>query len=97
MEIKSKKFNPFTEQFLIDKYGKVKDKEIKYLVLKNVVVLPSGEIVFDAQEEYKEEIRTSGTAHTSNKSHFDDIVNIKLDKSGDIIYARNINKRHLPG
>jgi hypothetical protein len=92
-KIVKKKYSPFTEQFMIDKYGKVKDKEIKHLVLKNVAVLLSGEIVLDAQEEYKEVNRRSGTGHSWTKYYFDDIVNVKLTKDGDIVYARNINKR----
>lgn len=34
LSIKKSKFNPFTEQFMIDKYGKNKDKELKNLSFK---------------------------------------------------------------
>ncbi|HAT76164.1 MAG TPA: hypothetical protein DCS19_04805, partial [Flavobacterium sp.] len=36
LEIRFAKFNPFTEQFLIDKYGKLKEKELDFLNFKNI-------------------------------------------------------------
>ena len=96
LAIKKSKFNPFTEQFIIDKYGKDKDKELKFLSFRGISVTSSGDIVFNAEEFY---ITThthstgNGGFYTTTIYHYDDIVSAKLNTQGDIIWARNINKR----
>lgn len=100
MEIKKTKFNPFTEQFMIDKYGKDKDKELKNLSFRQLLVTPNNEIVFNAEEFYIT-VHTysspNGGMTTRTIYHYDDIVSAKISSSGDIIWARNINKRQATG
>jgi hypothetical protein len=97
MEIKNSKFNPFTEQFMIDKYGKNKDKELKTLEFKEVYVNDKNEIIFNAEETYiTRSYGTSmgaGTGSTIESYHYDDIISAKLADNGDLVWARNINKR----
>lgn len=96
LAIKKSKFNPFTEQFMIDKYGKDKEKELKFLSFRKILITPANEIVFNAEEFY---ITThyhstpNGGGYTTTIYHYDDIVTAKINTSGDIAWARNINKR----
>ena len=96
LEIKKAKYNEFTEQFMIDKYGKDKDKELKYLSFRKILITPTNDIVFNAEEYYV----TTTTYSTPNGGfqsrtvyHYDDIVTAKINTSGDMVWARNINKR----
>ncbi len=96
LEIRKSKYNPFTEQFMIDKYGKDKDKELKFLSFRGIYVTQSGEIVFNAEEFYITTTYVStgnGGGYQRTIYHYDDIVTAKLSASGDLIWARNINKR----
>ncbi|MFD0777619.1 hypothetical protein ACFQZF_02890 [Flavobacterium myungsuense] len=52
LEINLSKFNPFTEQFIIDKYGTVKDKELVDLNFKNILITPENDIILNAEESY---------------------------------------------
>jgi hypothetical protein len=100
LDIKKSKFNPFTEQFLIDKYGKSKEKELKFLSFRDIIVTENQDIIFNAEEFY---IRThmnhgaNGMVSYYYTYHYDDIVSAKLNTSGDIVWARNINKRQSTG
>jgi hypothetical protein len=132
LEIRLAKFNPFTEQFLIDKYGKIKEKELDFLNFKNILVTPDNDIILNAEESYFRTLNSVGYGMTNNGigglntggvyigsfynkqnvntgfmysglyfggiyensfNHFDDIVSIKINSKGDLIWARNINKR----
>ncbi len=96
LEIKKSKFNPFTEQFMIDKYGKDKDKELKNLSFRRILITASNEIVFNAEEFYITTQYVSngnGGGTTQTIYHYDDIVSAKINPTGDIAWARNINKR----
>jgi hypothetical protein len=129
LEERLSKFSPFTDQFLMDKYGKVKDKELKSLKFKNILITSENEIILNAEECYTTSSGGSygvgmggGTTagmnyggmnyggmnyggmsggmyfggiyeHTYN--HFDDIVSIKVNAKGDLIWARNINKKQI--
>jgi hypothetical protein len=87
------KFNPFSEQFIIDKYGIEKQKELKDLVVKNVFKTKNNEIVFNAQEElivYSGNYTQGGGGHTFYV--FNDIVSAKINLDGALMWARNINK-----
>ena len=50
LTVKSRKYNPFSEQFMFDKFGQEYDKEVKNLVFKNVTVTPENSILFNAEE-----------------------------------------------
>jgi hypothetical protein len=82
-------FNLFSDQFLIDKYGKVKNKEIKDISLKNVFFNDTNEIIINAEEEYLSE---SGIGISRTFYNYDDLISIKLSSTGNLLYARNINK-----
>lgn len=99
LEILQAKYNPFSEQFLIDKYGEEKEKELKYLTFKNYYFTKNNDLIFNAQEEYttSSNIGTFGmNGGGGNRAHFyhyDDIVSAKLSNDGDLLWARNINKK----
>lgn len=93
LQIKSNKFNPFSEQFMIDKYGKDKDRELKDITFNDVFLTKNNEIVFNAEEDYSTGGTTSSGGSSSPIYNCDDIVSAKLADNGDLIWARNINKR----
>lgn len=96
LSIKKSKFNPFTEQFVIDKYGKDKDKELKNISFRNLIITSQNEIILNAEEYYvttSSSFTANGGSRTYYVYHYDDIVSAKLSTSGDIVWARNINKR----
>lgn len=81
------KYNLFTEQFMLDKYGENKDKALKFLTFKKIFFSKNDGLIFNAQEEYL-------TSDGNNRTylHYDDIVVAKLDSKGNLLWARNINK-----
>lgn len=96
LSIKKSKFNPFTEQFIIDKYGKNKDKELKFLSFRKLLITPTNDIVFNAEEFYiTTQFVSNGQfgGYTRTIFHYDDIVSAKINPEGNIVWARNINKR----
>jgi hypothetical protein len=103
LEIKKSKYNPFTEQFMIDKYGKDKDKELKNISFKNIFLTANNDIVFNAEEFYITYTTTTmgmgmnASTRTYPIYHYDDIVSAKMADNGDLVWARNINKRQASG
>jgi len=96
LDIKTSKFNPFTEQFLIDKYGKNKQKELALLCFRNIIVTENQDIIFNAEEFYTlmhTNRGPNGIITYTYTYHYDDIVSAKLNSSGEMVWARNINKR----
>lgn len=96
LEIKKVKYNPFTEQFMIDKYGKDKDKELKNISFRKIITTQNGDVIFNAEEFYfTSSSFTSGYGggYTRTIYHYDDIVSARINSDGDIVWARNINKR----
>lgn len=95
LKIETQKFNPFTPQFMMDKYGDANDKELKNLIFKGLFLTETDEIIFNAEEFYM----TSYYVSTGNGGsfrtiyHYDDIISAKIGQTGDLIWARNINKR----
>ncbi|WP_310377394.1 hypothetical protein [Flavobacterium sp.] len=81
------KYNLFTEQFMLDKYGENKDKALKFLTFKKIFFSKNDGLIFNAQEEYL-------TSDGNNRTylHYDDVVVAKLDSKGNLLWARNINK-----
>ncbi|MBD1259892.1 hypothetical protein HZY62_04780 [Maribacter polysiphoniae] len=98
LEINTKKYSPFSEQFMVDKFGREEDKVIKDLVFKNVNISNDGTIHFNAEEYF---ITTSVQANSSGgrlkvtRYHHNDIVSAKLSADGDMLWARNINKAEV--
>jgi hypothetical protein len=96
LNIKKAKYNPFTEQFIIDKYGKDKDKELKNLDFRKIIIAQNGDIIFNAEEFYvtSHYMATPNGGGTMRYSyHYDDIVSARINPNGEIVWARNINKR----
>ncbi|WP_432672535.1 hypothetical protein [Flavobacterium sp. SM2513] len=105
LDLLIKKTNPFSNQFLIDKYGDKKPKELKNITVKEVLVLENDALIFNAEEVYIERQYNGGyntTTYTGSKSNFnggtdikynfDDIVSVKLNENGNLLWSRNINK-----
>ena len=104
LTIKKSKFNPFTEQFIVDKYGKEdvkeKKKELKNIRFKKLIITSKNEIILNAEEYYVTTSTTyspQGGTRTYYLYHYDDIVSAKINSDGEIAWARNINKRQTTG
>lgn len=95
LAIENQIFNPFSAQFMQDKYGAETDKELKNLAFRDLHLLEDGSIIFNAEEEYvKSQFKNS--PDDARKQifiyHYNDIVCAKLDTDGNMVWARNINK-----
>lgn len=103
LEVKSANYNPFTEQFLFDKYGDSKPKDLKNLNIKKVFFTENNEILLNAEENYISQSGVVGYSGANNSPMqfgnsdkyycYDDIVIGKLDALGTLQWARNINKK----
>ncbi len=103
LTIENKKFNSFSEEFLTDKYGdnearkKRKGKKgIRNIDFRNIEALDNGDLVINAEEYYVTThtyTNANGSTSTTTVHHFDDIISLRIDTKGDLIWARNINKR----
>lgn len=95
LEVTTESYMPFSDTFLEDKYGKVKDKELKDLHFRSAFITEDEAIVLNA-EEYQlrthSHMTNSGTV-TSTTHHFNDIVSVKMSADGELLWARNINKK----
>lgn len=97
LAVQSKKYNPFSEQFMIDKFGREVDAELKNLIFKDVHITPDNGIIFSAEEYFVttgKDIGAGATKEVENY-HYNDIVCAKLDSKGDMVWARNINKTEV--
>lgn len=94
LSIISKKFSPFTEQFLTDKYGKKKDKELRNIEFKNIEYTEDGNMIITAEEFFirTHYVHSQYGGYTTTSYNFDDIIVLKIDKQGKLLWARNINK-----
>ncbi|MFH6602922.1 hypothetical protein ACEZ3G_05495 [Maribacter algicola] len=98
LSLKAKKYNPFSSQFMMDKFGREDDKQVKNLVFKNVTVNQDGSILYNAEEYF---VTTSVQANSSGgrvkieRFHYNDIISAKLNTSGDVEWIRNINKAEV--
>lgn len=103
LSIKGEKFTAFSETFLTDKYGnkdgkkkKSKKKGIRNIDFKSVYSLSDGGIILNAEEFYITTYTTTssnGNMTTRTVYNFNDIMSVKIDKSGELVWSRNINKR----
>lgn len=94
LSVKGKKYNPFSEQFMVDKFGREVDAVLKNLIFKDVHITPNKDIIFSAEEYFvtKGEDISGGATQITEHYHYNDIVVAKLDASGQMQWARNINK-----
>lgn len=98
LEIETAKFNPFSEQFMLDKFGREEDKTIKDLVFKGMDVTRTGNILFNAEEYFTSssvQSNSSGGRVMITRYHHNDIISAKLSPTGDLVWARNINKTEV--
>ncbi len=98
LTVKSKKYNPFSEQFMFDKFGQEYEKELQNLVFKNVTVTKDNSILFNAEEYFVSnsvQANSSGGRVRVQRYHYNDIVSAKLDDEGNMVWARNINKTEV--
>jgi len=98
LEIRNKNYSPFSEQFMIDKFGRGDDKVIKNLVFKNAQVSDDGSILFNAEEYFvtnSVQANSSGGRLKVTRYHYNDIVSAKLSADGNMLWARNINKSEV--
>ncbi|MCT8339248.1 hypothetical protein MG296_04225 [Flavobacteriaceae bacterium TK19130] len=94
MRMKNTSFQPFTKQFIIDKYGKEKQKELRSLRYRGVFMeANTGDIIVNAEEYFVRTHYNGRTGAHTTTYHFNDIVSTKIGADGNLIWARNINKR----
>jgi hypothetical protein len=98
LEILITKYNPFSKQFMDDKFGKENAEQVKNLVFKSTSFTDDNSILFNAEEYF---VTTSVQANSSGgrvrveRFHHNDIVSVKLNNEGDLVWARNINKSEV--
>ncbi|MEZ4810003.1 MAG: hypothetical protein R2819_06550 [Allomuricauda sp.] len=98
LEINNQKYNPFSQQFMEDKFGREEEKVIKNLVFKNVEITPDEELFFNAEEYFVTtglEVTGAGQRVKIERYHYNDIVSAKLKANGEMAWARNINKTEV--
>ena len=98
LDIQTQKYNPFSQQFMDDKFGRDEDKVVKNLVFKSVEVTPDEEIFFNAEEYFMTtgmEVTGAGQRVKIERFHHNDIVSVKLAPNGTMEWARNINKAEV--
>lgn len=106
LELEKEKYSPFTNQFILDKFGKQTDEDIKDLKIKTIL-FENNDIILNAEEQFENINYSSngngivGFGNTNNLGNtsgptsylFKDIVSIKLNSDGELIWSRNINKK----
>ncbi len=98
LDLKLKKYNPFTSEFMNDKFGRDDTDPIKNLVFKNVSFTEDDAVLFNAEEYFvtsSVQANQSGTRLRVERFHHNDIVSAKLDANGNMVWARNINKSEV--
>ncbi|WP_158975216.1 hypothetical protein [Cellulophaga sp. L1A9] len=98
MEINTNKYHAFSEQFMLDKFGRDEDKDIKNLVFKGVEVTKENDILFNAEEYFVTssiQRDPTGSSVKISRYHYNDIVSVKLAADGEMLWARNINKTEV--
>lgn len=98
LNIRTNRYNAFSQQFMDDKFGREGDKDIKNLVFKGVEITQSNEIFFNAEEYFVTsglEVTGAGQRVKIERYHYNDIVSAKLGPDGNMEWARNINKTEV--
>lgn len=102
LDMEKQKFTPFSDEFMTDKYGnrenkkeRKKEKGVKNIDYKGVYLMANGDIIINAEEFFittHTSTDANGNMRTYTIYHFNDIMSLKLDKEGNLKWARNINK-----
>jgi hypothetical protein len=97
LNLETRKYNPFSKQFMDDKFGREVDAVVKNLIFKDVHITPNEEIVFSAEEYFVTEGESfdGDTRRLIDRYHYNDIVCAKLNATGNMEWARNINKAEV--
>ncbi len=97
LSVRSKKYNAFSAQFMLDKFGRAVDAEIKNLIFKDVHITDTQDILFSAEEYFVTDGNDIGDSSTKKvrNFHYNDIVCAKLTANGEMVWARNINKTEV--
>lgn len=98
LAIQSKKYHPFSQQFMEDKFGRDEDKVVKNLIFKSVNVTKENDILFNAEEYFVTnslQVTGAGQRMKVERFHHNDIVSAKLDVNGELLWTRNINKAEV--
>lgn len=99
MSLSNQVFLPFSEQFMIDKYGEVKDKELKNINFRNVFIDEKGDIVINGEEFIIVTYYVAGVngmpGHWVTQHYYNDIVAVKIGSDNSLKWARNINKNQF--
>ncbi|WP_421810501.1 hypothetical protein [Flagellimonas sp.] len=98
LNINSQKYNPFSQQFMEDKFGREEDKVVKNLIFKGVQITPNDDIFFNAEEYFVTtgmEVTGAGQRIKTERYHYNDIVSAKLRPNGEMDWVRNINKTEV--
>ncbi len=98
LKVLRRKYNAFTEQFMFDKFGTEDEKVVKNLVFKDARFTEDGSLSFNAEEYFVTktiEVNPSGGRVSVERYHHNDIVSVKLNNQGDLVWARNINKTEV--
>ena len=88
------KYHKFSPQFMLDKFGRDENKDVKNLVFKEGE-FANDYILFNAKEYF---VTTSyqsdptGSKLRIDRYHYNDIVSVKLNANNGLVWARNINK-----
>ncbi len=95
MLLTTKVYSPFTKQFILDKYGKEKEKELKNISFKSIHITENNEYIINAEEFFirAHQLQNQQGSTFNYTYHFRDIVSVKIDANGKLIWARNINKK----
>lgn len=99
MKLTSSEFSPFTEQFILDKYGKNKDKELRNISFRDIHITKDNECILNAEEFFitSHYVSNQTGGYWTYKYHFNDIISAKIGSDGKLIWARNINKKQVAG
>jgi hypothetical protein len=98
---KASKYNPFSKEFMFDKYGDKNPKALKNVVFRNVFMSKNNELILNAEEYYarKSSLMSNATIpglqNSSTEYHYDDIISVKIDAAGNLIWSRVINKNQV--
>lgn len=85
----SESFQPFSEEFIFEKYGKVKEKINSFLSFRNIIMLENGDAIMNA-EEFEMYIADKNAG--ANRI-YKDIISCRINSKGELVWAKNINKK----